>query len=526
MKLIGTISGKVEPSEFDIMLSSMDIERGAFIKINHESYGWVLARIENLSRYMKDEQEILTANAIAVGYRDGKQVLMPRSPFKPDARVYSADRDLIRDVIGLNKNRRDSIYLGLLEGHDIPVYLDIHKAIGKHISILAKTGAGKSYTVGVTLEELLKNKIPVVVVDPHGEYSTLKQENDDYDQMLTYNIRPRSYENQIIEYAANTLVNPGAEKLTLKPRFSLKELIDIMPLRLNENQKSILYTAFKRFRDRDYTIQQLIDAVQMEDGKPKWKVINGLEELRNSGLFEGTPLLEKDIVKDGQLTIMNLKGASPEIQELIVAEVARFLFEAIKVGRIPPFLFIIEEAHNFCPERGFGVATSSHILRTIASEGRKFGLYLCVVSQRPAKVDKNIISQSNTQIILKVTNPNDLNAIGRSIEGFTQGMESDIRELSVGQALVVGECVEQPIVVNVRVRETKHAGARTTEEKEKIEERKPSTLDKIKPIFIEEKVKETTEKPVETKPRLKKKKSIRGRLKSVFIREREEAESK
>jgi len=62
---------------------------------------------------------------------------------------------------------------------------------------------------------------------------------------------------------------------------------------------------------------------------------------------------------------------------------------------------VIEEAHNYCPERNFGEKKSSKILRTIASEGRKFGLGLCVVSQRPARLDKSVLSQCSTQIIMK-----------------------------------------------------------------------------------------------------------------------------
>jgi DNA helicase HerA-like ATPase len=74
------------------------------------------------------------------------------------------------------------------------------------------------------------------------------------------------------------------------------------------------------------------------------------------------------------------------------------------MDKIPPFMLVVEEAHNFCPERGFEKAISSNIMRTIASEGRKFGLGMMVISQRPARVDKNVISQCNTQIILRVTN--------------------------------------------------------------------------------------------------------------------------
>ncbi|MBU4201826.1 MAG: ATP-binding protein, partial [Candidatus Altiarchaeota archaeon] len=485
MRFIGTIHGKVNPTSFDILLAVADVEKGSFVKINHEIYGWVLARIENLNRYLEKGEEVILANARTVGYKLGNHILIPKTPFKPQEKVYSADRELIADIIGLEKTKTDNLYLGLLEGHDIPVYLDTDKCIGKHMSVLAKTGAGKSYTVGVILEELLKGRFPIVIIDPHGEYSSLKHESEDYDSMLPYGTKPRGYDSQIKEYAANIIANPEARKFSIRPKFTLEELVEILPMRLTDKQKSIVYEVLRRVEHQDYTIQDLINAVRMEENKTKWKIIRALESLRNSGIFDGKPLSEKDLVKGGQATIINLKGAETRIQELIVSKVSKDLFNAIKIGDIPPFFYLIEEAHNFCPERGFGDTLSSQILRDIASEGRKFGLHLCVVSQRPARIDKNVLSQCNTQIILKVTNPNDLRALGQSIEGFTPGMENDIKQLSVGQALVVGECVEQPITINIRARETRHGGPRDGEAKPRPET-KPSIVDKIKPVFIRE----------------------------------------
>ncbi len=523
-RFIGTIEGEVKTTSFKILLSTSDVEKGSFVKINHEVYGWVLARIGGLKRYMQDGEEVLIADARTIGYKQNEQVLIPKSPFKPNEKVYSADKELIQNVMGLSKNRKNNIYLGLLEGHNIPVYLDIQKTIGKHVSVLAKTGAGKSYTVAVILEELLKNDIPIVVIDPHGEYSTLKYENDDYDAMLKFNVKPRSYNDKVKEYAANIIINPDADKLTLNPKFSLEELIDILPMRLTDKQKSIVYDALKRLEDKDYTIQDLINVVKLEKEKTKWKVISGLETLRNSGIFDGRPITEEDIVKEGQASIINLKGTEPQIQELIITKIARSLFNAAKSGLLPSFFFLVEEAHNFCPERGFGDVLSSNILRNIASEGRKFGFYLCVVSQRPARIDKNVLSQCNTQIILKVTNPNDLRAIGQSIEGFTSGMENDIRQLSVGQALVVGECVEQPITVNIRARETKHLS--TVRIKEKITPMKRETgfIDKIKPIFLKDES-ELSERVDMEKikiglERSKRRKTLRDRIISIFLKDK------
>ncbi len=525
MQLIGTIHGEVTPNEFSILLSNYGIGRGSYVKINHEGYGWVLAAVGNIRRYINNTgEETVMAKAYTIGYKEGDIVKIPKIPFKPAERVYLADGELIMGILGLKKSKTGNIYLGLLEGCTIPVYLDLKKTIRKHVSVLAMTGAGKSYTVGVILEELLKNDVPVVIVDSHGEYSSLKYENDDYDAMLAYGIKPKSYEREITEWAVSIITNPKAKKLTLGSRFTLEELTEIMPVKLGDKQRLTLYNALRRLEHQDYTIQDLINAVRLEKGRDKWRVINALEGIRNSGVFDGKPITEKELVREGHASIIDLKGAEPKIQQLIVAKISKDLFNSIKLGQIPPFFFLIEEAHNFCPERGFGDTLSSQILRTIASEGRKFGLHLCIVSQRPARVDKNVLSQCNTQIILKVTNPNDLRAIGQSIEGFISGMEDDIKQLSVGQALVVGECVEYPITVNIRARESRHVGAVETKSK-KVEipkiSKKSRVIERIKPVFVNEKKteiqEEVKEKPVKDE---KMKKSQLDRIVSIFLKDK------
>ncbi|MFH1126187.1 MAG: ATP-binding protein [Candidatus Altiarchaeota archaeon] len=471
LRQVGSISGEVKPTTFDVLISDAAVERGSYVKVKHDVYGWVLARVESMKRYLDDfDEEAILASARTIGYKQDNNIFVPKTPFKPNEKVYFADIELITSILGLKTGGAGSIYRGTLEGHDIPVYLDIKKTIGKHMSVLAKTGAGKSYTVAVILEELLKTDTPIVIIDPHGEYASLKIENDEYDAMLKYNVKATSYKDKITEYAVNTEVNPNARKLTLKPVFNTIELSEILPLSLSDKQKSVLFTSLRDLENGSvngsYTLDDLIMRVEQEPTTLKWKVISGLEILKESKVFDGVPVGPEEIVKRNNASIISLLGTEPHIQELVMAKLVKELFGARRTGLIPEFFFLIEESHNFCPERGFGDAISSEILRTVASEGRKFGFWLCVVSQRPARVDKNVLSQCGTQIILKVTNPNDLRAIGRSIEGFTLHMENEIKQLPVGHALVVGDCVEQPITVAVRIRETKHGRALKLKEEE------------------------------------------------------------
>jgi hypothetical protein len=173
-------------------------------------------------------------------------------------------------------------------------------------------------------------------------------------------------------------------------------------------------------------------------------------------LFSDKPTDVKVLLQRGRASIIDLRGIEPAYQDLIVSRICTRLFELRKKNQVEPGMIVIEEAHNFIPERGFDRTVSTNILRTIASEGRKFGLGLMVISQRPARIDKNVISQCNTQIILRVTNPNDINAIKRGVEGITAEMVEEIKRLPPGSAMVVSPELERPVIVRVRVRKSKH----------------------------------------------------------------------
>ena len=206
-----------------------------------------------------------------------------------------------------------------------------------------------------------------------------------------------------------------------------------------------------------YSVRDLIDELQTNSEENKNAVlINELEYIDSMNVFsaKGNPVSE--LVEEGKTSIINLKGVPPDIQCLIVKRLSTVLFEMRKRGSIPPMMLVVEEAHNYCPQ--IGTVMSSDALATIASEGRKFGLGLMVISQRPAKIDKNVLSQCGTQIILKVTNPNDIKAITQSIEGLTNGMADDIPTMPVGMAMVVGAGIESPLLVEVRPRQSRHGG--------------------------------------------------------------------
>lgn len=479
MKIVGMIFGEVGYTSFNFIVGrSVKLQKGEYVKVKHEFYGWVLAKVKEMKRYHEmyslkaitgstepnGAKERIIAKAGVIGYIDEKGMLKaPKMPFKPGEKVYRADKSIIRKTLKLSS--RSGVYLGNLEGHtdSIPVHLNPNKLVQKHISVLAKTGAGKSYTVGVLIEELLESKVPVVIVDPHGEYSSLRKPNDstkEAELMPRFGIKPKGYSN-VVEYTAQLDVNPQSDKkLTLDvTKLSHSNFREILPIKLSNVQEGLLYEALNVVESYGkYTLEDIIRVLDESESKSKYRLITNLEMLRESRIFDGKPVKISQVVRRGICTIINLRGVPPDVQDIIVARLTSEIFRERKRGKVPPLFYLIEEAHSFASERGFGNRTSTKVLRTVASEGRKFGLGLCVVTQRPARIDKSVLSQCNTQIILKVTNPNDLRAISQSIENFTSDLEGEIKRLEPGKALIVGDAVEQPIFVDIRVRRSRHGG--------------------------------------------------------------------
>ncbi|HVO77250.1 MAG TPA: ATP-binding protein, partial [Methanomassiliicoccales archaeon] len=384
---------------------------------------------------------------------------VPRTPFRAGDHVYKATGNLIKDVIGLKENTDTGAYLGLLFGHDIRVEVDINAMVQKHVSILAKTGGGKSFLCGDLIEELMKHDVTTLVFDPHGEYGAMREKGPSSKSQRNFNVSTRGYSDQIQEYATDTTINPKAKPL----KFTLANLDarDLLSLTSIKNGKAFLTSLRKAIEavtaaKKDYGLKDLINVLEADEEGDNATLINELEYLNEVGLFASQGTKIDDLIVKGKMTIINLKGTPPDIQELIVNRIATACFELRKLGKIPPMMMVAEEAHNYCPQQG--LAASSKIFRTIASEGRKFGLGLTIISQRAAKIDKNVLSQCNTQMILKVTNPNDLKAIAASLEGLSPGMEDEIQRLPIGVALIMGANIQMPLFIEVRPRESRHGG--------------------------------------------------------------------
>ncbi|HLM91412.1 MAG TPA: ATP-binding protein [Thermoplasmata archaeon] len=474
MEEVGRIFGDVGLGQFQLSLTQ-PIERGDYLTVVDEYHGKVLCQLDDLKRksdldiehasaLQPSEEATLHTNLLGiariVGYRDlHGLVKIPTIPFRPGAHVFRAEEPLIAEVLGLKHHANSGAYVGLLRNHSLHIELDINQLVQRHVSVLAKTGGGKSYLLGVLIEELLRHKVTCVIIDPHGEYGSLRIPAEKKGGDARFGVESQGFGKQIQEYSPDVSLNPTAKPLTFSLRNSdPRDLLVFMGL---TNVKSFL-APLKQIIERvaasnpDYTVHDLVRAAEVGEGAIAETIHERLEYVEQTKLLgpQGTSL--NDLVKSGEATLINLRGVAPDVQELVVARIATTLFENRKKNKIPPLFLVIEEAHNFAPQQGS--ATCSRILKNIASEGRKFGLGLCAVTQRAARIDKSVLSQCNTQLILQVTNPLDLKAIAQSIEGLTPGMTEMIQSLPVGVALVTGGGYHTPLFCEVRPRATRHGG--------------------------------------------------------------------
>ncbi len=481
MKL-GTVEGEVDTTSFEFRAVE-EVRKFDFVSVKSHDR-WILCQVDEVTK--KPEGETL-AHASIIGYRDKGLTRAPRTVIEPDSIVYEADQDLISETLGLEDA---GLNIGTLETDDeIEIFVD-QEDFYKHFSVIGQTGSGKSYATAVLIEEMLEQELPVLVIDPHGEYSSLGEPNPESDTPASYPVE---------EYSPNTAVNSEAMPLSFsEAEMERDEIMDVVPDSLSSSQMGVLYNAEKRL-GHGYSLEELMDSVRKEDSSARWNLLNSLEQLKDTELFSESPTELEKLVEPGTASVVNLKAVEPEAAEITVYSLAKRLFDMRKRDLVPPFIMVIEEAHNYAPEQSFGKALSNDILRKIASEGRKFGLGIGVISQRPARIDKNVLSQANTQFILRVTNPNDLKAISKSFEGVTSEVESMIKSLPPGISFVLGN--EYPVMTNVRKRRSRHGGTTETGEgfvektgisafvprvdKEDVENQEEIKLDEVyRPLFL------------------------------------------
>ena len=351
--------------------------------------------------------------------------------------------DILKNFIGLDQ--KHGLNLGKVKVSNLDAYVNMDRLLNKHFAILSISGGGKSYLTSVIIEELISRKEDsgtpaIILIDVHGEYQYLNNASS-----LKKKVR-------LIDTSYFQISVPKLNAFAYK-----KYQEQISNVQIRELSKYIKNLRKNEDLKNKFTLNSIIESIEKESegGKStKQALIGWLSELDRLNLFgpQENPIM-KNVINQGEISIFNLQNEiSIRKKQIIVDYICNQLFYLRRKNEIPPFLLIIEEAHQFCPEAAHSKALSKYIIETIAREGRKFMACLCLISQRPKKLSTTALSQTNSKLILNIKNPYDLKHLMDSSETITKDYSDMISSLGVGEMLLMGNAVNYPIFIDVRER--------------------------------------------------------------------------
>lgn len=357
----------------------------------------------------------------------------------------------------------------------IPATVGVNELFARHCAVLGTTGAGKSCAVALMMRAVLERypNAHMVIIDPHNEYSRCFTEQAvvfdsttlnlpywllTFDEIVEVLFPGRVGYEEEIELLADLI--PQAKKMNLanasggvrplaERRFGeilsitvdtptpyrVSEVLNLIDKALGGLEHSRSIAPYKRLRNRLYTVSQ---------------------DARFSFMFGG--LTVQDTMSDflGQLfripvsgqpvSIIELGGLPAEVAQVVVSVTARLAFEfGLWSHGAAPLALIVEDAHRYAPARddeGFG--PTRRALVRLAKEGRKTGVSLWVVSQRPTELDPTVLSQCNTIFAMRLANQPDQDALRAAVPDASTSLLACLPSLGMGEAIAVGEGVPLP----------------------------------------------------------------------------------
>ncbi len=450
--MIGTVIQRSETptSQEFFFVQEEDVGKGAYIE--YENNGKVIARVAevykaneyfenpesvselsgNSEKFPVDDWEVSVGKAVIMGkFQDGMIQRVSQAP-APGVEISKAETDRVKEFLGLEE---DGLHLGKVQQQDLKASVGLTDTLQKHFAILAQSGAGKSYSASVLLEELLDRDYSpgILAVDPHGDYTNFA---DDRKYMQDTKV----FRENSISIAVKNL---SADKLDA--------YFDLTAAQRRELGKA--FSQLNSMENDDYGLDALEHVIEENEMNESTKYVlkQKIREMKMMDIFGKADSPSSNDIEPGKLNIIDLSEAiNHQKKQIITAYFGRRFFRLRRSGKIPPFLFLIEEAHNFAPEKQ--PSPSKSVIEKLAREGRKFHASIGLISQRPVRLSTTALSQCNTQFILRVTNPNDLEHIAQSSEGITSDVKNQIPGLKTGEAIVIGEAVNHPTFIDVRER--------------------------------------------------------------------------
>lgn len=372
-------------------------------------------------------------------------------------------------------------------------WIDGNKLFQRHAVVVGSTGSGKSYTVATLVEQIAKlQSANALLFDIHGEYGPITEGNVKHykiagptdnlsDDVLFLPYWLLTYE-EMMSLMIDRSDNNAPNQAMLFSRTVLEKKKEF----LEQNGKEDMADNITIDSPIPYSMDRLIDKlsyyntemVQGARGEKKGdfngqlsRFIQRLESKKydkrlNFMFCSDDNLLDYDYMSSlcsklmssasngGGVKIIDFSEVPSDILPLIVSLIARVIFfvqQWVEKDKIAPIALFCDEAHLYIPEGATQGTekTSLQSFERIAKEGRKYGLSLIVITQRPSEVDRTVLSQSSNFIAMKLTNAEDQNVIKRLLPDSMGNFAELLPVLDVGEALVVGDASLLPSRINV-----------------------------------------------------------------------------
>ncbi|MBE6494818.1 MAG: ATP-binding protein [Methanobrevibacter thaueri] len=367
---------------------------------------------------------------------------LPRTPVLPGTEIKLADGEILEEIFKV----KNPIKLGcLVNQSDVAVNVDANPILSRHLAILAMTGAGKSNTVSVLIDQLLGYHVPVFIFDMHGEYKDAEFPNGNVNV-----IRPKINPHYMTFYEIKKLVNIPSNGYIQERHFrrafkKANEMISSGEAYTN-NFLQIIYDILEKDSQVEGSDKQIVDVMN--------KIDDSMD--RYSNLFDPNAGNILTNIKKSHANVLDLSQVDESVASVLVSHILRNSLQRSKnaahSGNKKELLdnsvfYILEEAHILAPNKRD--SDSKRWIQRVAREGRKFGLGLCLVSQSPKTVDHDALSQMNNMIILRLVEPEDQRHVQSASESLSQDLINQLPSLNVGEAIVLGLMTKVPTLVKI-----------------------------------------------------------------------------
>ena len=368
-------------------------------------------------------------------------------------------------------------YVGDLSQDDsIPAYVDIPDMLSKHFAVLGSTGCGKSASVSLLLhaaQEVVPD-LRTIILDPHNEYSRAFPDANTIEQT---NLDLPFWMLQLEEYVE---VLFRGKPIVHEEVDALREFIPEAKVKFRDGEDRVQIrtqssaSSFTADTAVPYRIADLLALIDEEMGlldsnfdksvlkSLKARITAHCNDSRYSFMFRHRTIedIAESVISDffclpgkgGTLsTIIQMAGMPAEVVNAVASVLCRLAFElAIAAKGNLKILVVCEEAHRYVPAGKGGFEPTRRAIARIAKEGRKYGSFMAIISQRPSELDPTILSQCSTVFSLRLTNDFDQDIIRRAISSSSASTIAFISSLANREAIAFGEGMSTPMRLRFR----------------------------------------------------------------------------